>query len=202
MDDQVKLRGFRIELGDIEICLRRCEAVRSAVAIVHGEGSEARLVAYVAAEQGEAVLERIKRHVGEHLPTYMHPASYVVLERLPLTANGKVDKRALPAPSFAPIEHVAPATPTQALLAEIWQDALQCGEVSVTADFFELGGHSLLAMRLINAVQRRLDVQLPIRLIFEKSDIRNIAAIVDEQALRQRNLAAVSARQEHVELEW
>jgi acyl carrier protein len=132
----------------------------------------------------------------------MQPSAYVLLERLPLTVNGKLDPQALPEPEWRVPDYAAPVTDTEARLAEIWQEILGQEQVSVTAGFFDLGGHSLLATRLINAVQRRMQVELPIRLIFERSDIRNIAAIIDEQQLRQRNLQMAMEKAAHVEMEW
>ncbi|TDR35191.1 amino acid adenylation domain-containing protein, partial [Tahibacter aquaticus] len=126
LDDQVKLRGFRIELGDIESALRRHASVRDAVAVVRGDHSEARLVAYVAAEaQDEAALvEQLKTQLAAQLPSYMQPSAYAVLPRLPLTPNGKVDKAALPEPERQAQVFVAPQGETETTLAAIWARVL------------------------------------------------------------------------------
>jgi acyl carrier protein len=202
LDDQVKLRGFRIELGDIESAILRSGQVRETVVVVRGEDSDAQLVAYLVADAPGEIVERLKMQLCDQLPVYMHPSVYVLLEALPLSANGKVDKKRLPAPEPLLIEYAPPDTSTEAQLAAIWQDILGLERVSVTADFFDLGGHSLLGTRLINAVKRGLNIELPIRLLFEKSDIRSIAALIDEHELRRRNLAIAQEKTEQVELEW
>jgi acyl carrier protein len=122
---------------------------------------------------------------------------------LPRTVNGKLDKAALPQiVSEAAPTYVAPQSATEQQLAQIWQEILGQERVSVTRSFFELGGHSLLATRMVNAVQRRLAIELPIRTIFEKPDIRTIAAVIDEQGIRQGNLRMADTRQAQVEVEW
>ena len=206
LDDQVKLRGFRIELGDIESALSRHDDVREAVAMVRGEGGDARLVAYVVADTAQAsdvaaVIARLTAHAAECLPLYMQPSAIVVLDRLPLNANGKVDKRNLPEPEWNAVEHVEADSDSERGLVAIWQEILGRERISVTASFFDLGGHSLLVMRLINLVRQRFEVDLPIRLVFEQSSIRNIAALIDEETLR-RGAALAKDRTEQVELEW
>jgi amino acid adenylation domain-containing protein len=201
-DDQVKLRGFRIELGDIEACLQRAAEVREARVLVQGEGDAARLVAYVVSTADEGLVERLKAQLASQLPVYMQPTAWVRLDSLPLTVNGKLDRNRLPVPELQLAQYQAPETPTEILLAGIWQDVLGLPQVSVTADFFELGGHSLLATRLINAVQRELKVEIPIRLLFERSDIRSISALIDAQEIRRKNLANALRTHEQVEMEW
>jgi len=132
----------------------------------------------------------------------MHPGAYVLLERLPLTPNGKVDRKALPAPEQQAVAFEAPETATEVALAEVWCEVLGLEQVSVTAGFFDLGGHSLLATRLINAVRRRMEVDLSVRLIFERPDIRSIAALIDAHVVRQANLAMAMDSTKQVELEW
>ncbi|TDR34080.1 phosphopantetheine binding protein, partial [Tahibacter aquaticus] len=149
-----------------------------------------------------ALVEQLKTQLAAQLPSYMQPSAYAVLPRLPLTPNGKVDKAALPQPALQPLLHVPAETPTERRLAAIWGEVLGLEQVSVTANFFDIGGHSLLATRLISAVRRQLEVEVSIRLIFDRSDIRSIARLIDEQEIRRRNQAMVMTREEHVELEW
>ncbi|HKV12634.1 MAG TPA: amino acid adenylation domain-containing protein, partial [Thermoanaerobaculia bacterium] len=148
VDHQVKLRGFRIELGEIEAALTASSGVREAVVLAREDRpGDRRLVAYVA---GGVSVEELRRSLSERLPGYMVPAAFVVLEALPLTSNGKVDRRALPAPEQpgSEEEYRAPRTPVEEILAGIWADLLGIERVGADADFFELGGHSLLATRV------------------------------------------------------
>ncbi|QNH11978.1 non-ribosomal peptide synthetase [Xanthomonas sp. SI] len=205
LDDQVKLRGFRIELGEIESRLHAEGSVREAVVVVRGEAAQARLVAYVtpaAGEAAEAWIDELKAALAASLPGYMQPSAYVVLEALPLTVNGKVDKGALPEPVHVRGEEEAPSTETERALAQIWSDVLGHADISVTASFFDLGGHSLLATRLINAVQRRMEMEVSIRLLFERSDIRSVAALIDAERLRRRNRDMAMEAGNQVETEW
>uniref|UniRef100_UPI000618099F AMP-binding enzyme n=1 Tax=Chromobacterium vaccinii TaxID=1108595 RepID=UPI000618099F len=148
-DDQVKLRGFRIELGEIETQLRRCDGVKEAAVLAReDQPGDKRLVAYYS---GEAEAEALREALRSRLPDYMAPAAYVRLEGLPLTANGKLDRKGLPAPeasSYGVRAYEAPQDGTEAALAEIWRELLGVERVGRHDHFFELGGHSLLAVRL------------------------------------------------------
>jgi acyl carrier protein len=126
------------------------------------------------------------------------------MDTLPLSSNGKVDRRKLPDPGSpdATSAWIAPSGATEERLARLWADALGLERVSATAGFFEMGGHSLLAMRLINAVQSEWHVELPLRTLFEASDIRSIARVVDEQMIRRDNFAQAMENTMHVEREW
>jgi amino acid adenylation domain-containing protein len=157
-DFQVKLRGLRIELGEIEARLREHPSVREAAVLAREDvPGDRRLVAYYVS--GEPVeVEALRRHLGERLPEYMVPAAYVHLDALPLTANGKLDRRALPAPegeAFARRGHEAPVGEVEESLAEIWSELLGVDEVGRWDHFFQLGGHSLLAVRLVERMRRR-----------------------------------------------
>ncbi|MCC4593424.1 phosphopantetheine-binding protein, partial [Xanthomonas campestris pv. cannae] len=218
LDAQVKLRGYRIELGEIESQLRAQATVREAAVVVSGEGAQARLVAYVvpamplhadqvdAAEALEAAevawTQSLQQALSQVLPGYMQPAAYVVLAALPLTANGKLDRAALPQAQVREAAYTAPCTPTEQALAQIWEAALGQERISVSANFFDLGGHSLLATRLINAVQRHFHVALPVRVLFERSDIRSIGALIDAEIVRKRNAEAALEQHNQVEREW
>ena len=176
-DDQVKLRGFRIELGEIASCLSGHGAVGEALVQL----AAGRLVAYVvAAEAGwESLEQALRRHASQHLADFMLPSAYVRLDALPLLPNGKVDRRALPVPATAPAVLAAPATATEHALAAIWCRVLGLEQASVKASFFELGGNSLLAMRVMSAVAREFDLELPVRALFEHQDIASLAAHID-----------------------
>ncbi|HEX2188927.1 MAG TPA: condensation domain-containing protein, partial [Longimicrobiaceae bacterium] len=180
LDEQVKVRGFRIELGEIEGALRRSEGVADCVVVAREDvPGEKRLVAYVVGDVEAGVL---REHLRRDLPEYMVPAAVVPLERLPLTPSGKLDRRALPAPDFALAEgrYVAPRTPTEEVLAEIWAETLRLERVGVTESFFELGGHSLLATRVVSRVRQVFGVEVPLRALFEGPTVAELAGRVEE----------------------
>ncbi|MEM8931596.1 MAG: amino acid adenylation domain-containing protein, partial [Acidobacteriota bacterium] len=187
IDDQVKIRGFRVEPGEIEALLaRHAETADVAVAARAGADGLLRLLAWAApihplgdAEARAELAERLRRHLGEHLPDHMVPAVVQVLDELPHTPNGKIDRRALPDPDASHVASVAPRTAREAALASIWSEVLGVDEPSVTASFFELGGHSLLATRLLARVRDQLGVDMPLRLIFEKPTIEALALALD-----------------------
>ncbi len=185
-DQQVKVRGFRIEPGEIEATLERHPGVREALVAAREDGAgERRLVAYlVAAEGGAPAPEALRAHLGATLPDYMVPAAFVLLDSLPLTATGKVDRRALPAPEPAGAagEHAAPRTPTEEVLAGIWAAVLGIERVGRDAGFWELGGHSLLATRVAARVREAFGVELPLRALFEAPTVAALAARVDALA--------------------
>ncbi|AMO93273.1 D-alanine--poly(phosphoribitol) ligase, subunit 1 [Collimonas fungivorans] len=179
IDHQVKIRGFRIELGEIESTLLQCEGVREAAVLAREDSSgDKQLVAYIVGNP-EAGLSTVgmKSILQSILPKYMLPASYVFLEGLPLNANGKLDRNALPAPERlgAREGYVAPRNSTEEGLAAIWAEVLRVDRVGVFDNFFELGGHSLLATRLALHVRRALNVDLPLRTIFEAPDVAGLA---------------------------
>ncbi|WP_276574997.1 non-ribosomal peptide synthetase [Pseudomonas tohonis] len=172
IDHQVKVRGLRIELGEIEARLRAQPEVREAV-VLAPDGQA--LVAYVVAEAGalepaEALLgERLKARLADHLPDFMVPGQVVFLDRLPLTTNGKLDRKALPAPDARPLQvaYVAPGSELELQVAAIWQDVLKLDQVGLGDDFFELGGHSLLAVNVVSRLQLELGMSLTPQLIFQ-----------------------------------
>ncbi|WP_437287305.1 amino acid adenylation domain-containing protein [Sorangium sp. So ce406] len=168
-DHQVKLRGYRIELGEIDARLAEHPAVREAAVLVREDRPGARrLVAYAAAPEPAPAAEALRAWLAERLPEYMVPQAFVFLPALPRTANGKVDRRELPAPETGDARsHVAPRTATEELLAGIWAEVLGVERVSVEDSFFDLGGHSLLLTQVLSRVRRVLDVELPLRALFE-----------------------------------
>ncbi|HSX59051.1 MAG TPA: amino acid adenylation domain-containing protein, partial [Tahibacter sp.] len=181
LDDQVKLRGFRIEPGEIESRLRLLGA-REAAVVVCGDGLHARLVAYVAGS-GADLVDRLKACLAAELPAYLQPAAYVVLDRLPLTANGKVDRRALPEPELPAQAFIAPEGDTELRLAAIWSRILRQDSIGADANFFALGGHSLLATRVASEIAKTFGKPLPVRAIFEHGSVRALAAYLDAQAV-------------------
>ncbi|HEU0054286.1 MAG TPA: condensation domain-containing protein, partial [Longimicrobium sp.] len=178
-DDQVKVRGFRIELGEIENALRDHPAVRDAVVLARGEGEERRLVAWLVAS--DVSPNELRTHLGARLPEYMVPSAFVFLDALPLTRNGKVDRRALPEPSAETGAGAArgPETPTQELLSGVWREVLGIENAGPADDFFLLGGHSLLAMRVTARARAVFGVELPVRAVFEAPTLRAMAARID-----------------------
>jgi len=166
LDNQVKIRGFRIELGEIETCLLTHPAVKQSVVTVREDRpGDVRLVAYVVAESGEDVtVTEVRKHLRSSLPEYMIPQHVVELDALPMTPNGKIDRKALPAP-FGGIDlveetYVAPRTEMEQALAAIWQEVLNVERVGIHDNFFDLGGHSLLSMQVIALTRDRLDKKL------------------------------------------
>ncbi|HEV3050026.1 MAG TPA: amino acid adenylation domain-containing protein, partial [Longimicrobium sp.] len=181
VDAQVKVRGFRIEPGEIEGALRRHAAVRECVVVAREDvPGEKRLVAYVVGDVEAGVL---REHLLRELPEYMVPSAFVLLDALPLTPNGKLDRKALPAPDFAPAEdrYVAPRTPVEEALAEIWAEVLRLDRVGVKESFFELGGHSLLATRVVSRVRAVFDIDLPLRALFEGPTVEELALFLADQ---------------------
>jgi amino acid adenylation domain-containing protein len=182
IDLQVKVRGFRIELGEIETVLAEHPAVRQAVVILREDmPGDKRLVAYVvAADVAGVTSESLRGFLRERLPEYMLPSAYVVLEQLPLTANGKVDRRTLPAPLHE--DSVAPAPPhsLEELITEVWREVLRLDRVDVHDNFFELGGHSLLAAQVFARLGKLLKIELSLRRFFEAPTVSALAAEVEE----------------------
>jgi acyl carrier protein len=176
----VKLRGFRIELGEIEAVLRAHPAVREAVVLPRGDGDDRRLVAWIVPAGDAPSSAEVRAHASAHLPDYMVPAAFVALDALPLTRNGKVDRRALPEPATETADgYTPPRTPTEEVLASIWADLLEREHVGADDGFFALGGHSLLATRVVSRVRETFGVELPLRVTFEQPTLGALAAEID-----------------------
>ncbi|MDT4329580.1 non-ribosomal peptide synthetase [Methylomonas sp. MS20] len=186
IDHQVKIRGFRIELGEIEAELLKQPAVKEVVVVAREEQpGDKRLVAYLVEDQhGALVIDELKVQLKQALPNYMVPSAFVVLDEMPLSANGKLDRKKLPAPDIGEQlkkPYVAPRTETETLLAEIWREVLGVEKVGVEDDFFELGGHSLLATQLASRVAKCFSIDLPLRSVFEAGNVATLAEIIDDE---------------------
>ncbi|WP_157105350.1 non-ribosomal peptide synthetase, partial [Rhodococcoides kyotonense] len=176
-DDQVKVRGFRIELGEVEAAVSAQPGVTAAAVIVREDTPGAtRLVAYLV---GTADVEAVRSGVATLVPEYMVPSAFVVLGEIPLTVNGKLDRRALPVPTTAAVEFRAPSTPLEEIVAGVFADVLGVGRVGVDDDFFALGGNSLIATQVVSRLGAALDTQVPVRLLFEASSVGDLAGRVE-----------------------
>lgn len=183
IDHQVKIRGHRIEMGEIEARLTQHEWIKEAVVIAEKDDSGQNvLYAYIVSEQ-ELTVSELREHLGSTLPSYMIPSFFVRLEEIPLTANGKVERKKLPKPDGAVVTgtaYVAPQNETETKLAEIWQQALGVSRVGVHDHFFDLGGHSLKAMTVIFQVSKALEVDLPVKALFENPTVSQLAAFISK----------------------
>ncbi|HEX7241462.1 MAG TPA: amino acid adenylation domain-containing protein, partial [Longimicrobiaceae bacterium] len=189
-DHQVKVRGYRVELGEIEAVLRGHGQVKEAVVLLREDVPEQpRLVAYVTGEAGaELSAAGLRAHAAEQVPEYMVPGAYVVLDRLPVTSNGKVDRRALPAPErTSEGEHVEPRTVVEELLEGIWAELLGVERVGAEESFFGLGGHSLLATQVVSRARQAFGVEVPLRALFEAPTLAGLAARIE--ALRSAGIS-------------
>ncbi|MBD2562853.1 MULTISPECIES: amino acid adenylation domain-containing protein [Nostoc] len=195
IDNQVKIRGFRIELGEIEELLNQHEDVQAGCVIARKDNpGDKRLVAYVVGhKQHPATISQLRSFLSSQLPQYMIPHAFVMLESLPLTPNGKVDRRALRAPDSREgleISFVAPRSPIEEILAQIWTQALKVDQVGIYDNFFELGGHSLLATQLVSRIRNIFKVELPLREFFARTTVAELARSIEQ--LQQQDLELVS----------
>ncbi|MED7666918.1 amino acid adenylation domain-containing protein [Pseudomonas moraviensis subsp. stanleyae] len=192
VDHQVKIRGFRIELGEIESRLQQCPGVREAVVLAVPFAGGAQLVAYVVTEPAvlasaatqAAFRQQTRAALQASLPDYMVPGHLLLLANLPLTPSGKLDRKALPAPDPAQLQgdYRAPQSPAEHCLAQVWAEVLQVPRVGLDDHFFELGGHSLLAAQVIARVKEQMGVVLPLRSLFEKPLLADLAEVLGQLA--------------------
>ncbi|MDP1708090.1 MAG: amino acid adenylation domain-containing protein, partial [Gammaproteobacteria bacterium] len=218
LDHQVKIRGVRIEPGEIEAQILSFPQVEDALVVVREEGAGGkRLVAYVVCGNDEIgrepsrppslavgrigslpiatlppslAVEQLREHLAARLPTAMMPSAFVLLETMPLSANGKIDRKALPQPDMAGQSnraYVAPRNSVEEILAEIWKDVLDIEQVGVADNFFELGGHSLLAVQVLSRIRKAFSIDVPLRRLFEASTIEALALLVEEFLLEHLN---------------
>lgn len=206
-DHQVKIRGFRIELGEIETALARHPSVRESVVLVRGDTADAKeLVAYWTSRTAPPPSDDLLRNfLRSCLPDYMVPTVWMRLERLPLTENGKVDRRALPSPAEARSEQniavrdrncAEPRNPTERSLLGLWCELLELNGAGVHDNFFSMGGHSLLATRLAARISAAFGVDLPLRAIFEKPTIAGLAESIAELPVRTGGYAPIQRRRQ------
>lgn len=183
-DQQIKLRGYRIELGEIEATLLEHPDVKQAVSALREEsGGEKRLVAYFVSRQKTLTGDALRAFLQQRLPGYMVPTSYVELEELPLTSNGKVNRQALPAPKRESESHRPPRNAQESLLCGIFAEVLSLEEVSIDDDFFALGGHSLMATRVVSQIRKSLGSDLSVRAIFDAPTV----ALLSDYLARDRH---------------
>ncbi len=182
LDHQVKVAGYRIELGEVEATMVQHQAVRECVVVVRADAhGNARLVAYIVPDEGAVSPDAStwRRYLADSLPSHMIPSLFVVLEILPVTPGGKVDRRALPAPekmcNGAGPGYVAPRTAVEAVLAGIWREVLAVDRVGVHDNFLDLGGHSMLAMRCVSGIRQVFRIELPLRVLFESANLAELA---------------------------
>jgi amino acid adenylation domain-containing protein len=182
-DDQVKVRGHRVELGEVVAACRAVPGVADAVVLPDGEGHERRLVGWLVPQLGVPLdAAAVRAALRERLPDHLVPAALVLLDRLPLTANGKVDRAALPRPGAGderPRSVVPPRTPTERAIAAVWAEVLGVAEIGAGDDFFGLGGHSFAATRAVGRLRDALGVDLPLRMLFDHPVLADLASTVD-----------------------
>ncbi|HEY6351954.1 MAG TPA: amino acid adenylation domain-containing protein [Candidatus Angelobacter sp.] len=186
-DEQVKIRGFRIELGEIETALREISGVRDAVVtVLEEQAGQKQLVAYVTGSV--ASITEFRRHLQRRLPAYMIPAAFVPMESLPLTSNGKVDRRSLPKPNatdWHEQEYVPPRTATEQLICQIFTQVLGVEQIGLHDNFFHLGGHSLLASKVILRLEEMFQIKLPLRVLFEAANPEDLSQAIEEALLAE-----------------
>lgn len=207
-DGQVKIRGFRVELGEIENALNDLPGVKDKVVVARQDGmGEKQLACYIVpendhAEEGEKLIAAVRDHLRATMPGYMVPTAFMALPELPLTANGKVDRRALPEPSAQAqamkAEHVAPRTSTERTLAAIWSKVLSAPDIGIHDDFFDLGGHSLIGIQLLGQVEQEFGRALPLKTIFEAPTIAQFAELLKGEGDTHawKNLALIQSEGE------
>ncbi|MCY7848243.1 lichenysin non-ribosomal peptide synthetase LicA [Bacillus haynesii] len=184
-DDQVKIRGYRIELGEIESVLQGAPAVGKAVVLTrHETGGSLEVCAYVVPKQGEKIhLQVVREHLSKHLPDYMIPSCFVELDEIPLTASGKVDRKALLRHEVSvsgTAEYAAPRNEYEEKMVGIWQEVLGAEQVGIHDQFFDLGGHSLKAMTMLAKIHKAFGVEVPLQILFEKPTVAALSDFVSE----------------------
>ncbi|MGA9379337.1 MAG: amino acid adenylation domain-containing protein, partial [Phormidium sp.] len=186
IDNQVKIRGFRIELGEIETILSQHPQVQTSIVIAREDTpGDKRLVAYIIPSvEATPTISEIQQYLKTKLPDYMVPSALVIQETFALTPNGKIDRRALPAPDFHSAQkdlYVAPRTPVEEILAQVWTQVLKLNQIGIYDNFFALGGHSLLATQVISRLQEAFGISLPLRYLFESPTIAQLSQAISDQ---------------------
>ena len=187
-DGQIKLRGFRIELGEVESALVNAPGVAQATATVVGSPSGTRILAgyLTESESGSVDTEAVTEELTRVLPAYMVPSVLTIVASIPLNANGKVDRQALPDPDWARItedRYVAPRTPTEELVAEVWAKALGLDRIGRDDNFFDIGGDSVKSVQVVSEIREALDVTVPTRVLFDHQTVRSYAQAVEDELM-------------------
>jgi hypothetical protein len=201
----VKLRGFRVEPGEIETALCQLPGIRQAVVVPRQDAAgNARLVAYVVPnQQPMPAPQELSLALQTQLPDYMVPTAFVPLKALPLTANGKIDRQALPAPepyaAQSSASFIAPRTAVEEVLADIWRDVLGLVQISVHDNFFALGGHSLLGIQVLSRVRQAFRTELPPRHLFETPTVAGLAEALLQYEAQPGQIAAIARLRRDIE---
>lgn len=194
IDHQVKIRGFRIELGEIESVLSQHPAIAEVVVMAREDRPGMKqLVAYIVVQEGQKfAISEVRDYLQTRLPDYMVPSLFELLARMPMTPGGKIDRKALPAPDLNSLErqkiYVAPRTPLEEKIAAIWADILHLERVGVHENFFDLGGHSLLATRVVSRLWQALDIEIPLRQLFENPTVAELSEYLQAIQTTAQNL--------------
>jgi amino acid adenylation domain-containing protein len=183
IDHQVKIRGFRIELGEIESVLNTHPQIKQAFVIANEDNQGyQRLIAYVVSDKQSLTSQQLREYLKQQLPSYMVPNAYVTLESLPLTSNGKIDRKALPDVDVltqSSVDFVTARNITEEILVDIWRQVLQVENISIYDNFFDLGGHSLIATQINSRISKELNLKLPLKTLFEETTVAGLAEKID-----------------------
>ncbi|MCE9604697.1 MAG: methenyltetrahydromethanopterin cyclohydrolase [Planctomycetia bacterium] len=204
VDHQIKIRGFRIELGEIETALAAHPAVRVCVVHTYQRGDDVQLVAYVAPQGEQPTVADLQAALRAKLPEYMVPAAFVFLAEFPRTPNGKIDRKALPAPDAAAgrsTDYVAPRNDLEREIVDVWQQVLKSERIGVRDNFFEVGGHSLLAAQLVWNLRSRYSIDVPLRKLFENPTVAGIARLIDPSLETSADAANVAHAEPKIDFE-
>ncbi|OBQ35366.1 MAG: non-ribosomal peptide synthetase, partial [Anabaena sp. MDT14b] len=210
IDNQVKIRGFRIELGEIEAVLNAHPQIQQAVVIVTEDiPGDKRLVAYLVKSDEFLTNKQIRDFLKQQLPEYMLPSVFVTLDTIPLTPNGKIDKKALPIPDGVSreVEYIAPRTPSEEIIANIFATVLNQQNIGINDNFFSLGGHSLLATQLISRLRLAFSLEIPLRAVFESPTVTQLDIAIAQLRSQERGLIlppiqAIEGDREQLPLSW
>lgn len=201
IDEQIKVRGFRIELGEIESALRRLESVKDAVAILKKDDMRDNYIcAYIISDK-KMEQEKIKILLLNDLPEYMIPSYIMQIDRIPMTKNGKLDRKALPNVDFSNKNtYIQPVTKNEELICNIFSEVLGCDKVGVTDRFFEIGGHSLRATRVMNRIEEATGVKLPVKMLFQYSSAKELALLLEERKPHSNNIIPNVMKENYYEM--
>jgi acyl carrier protein len=197
IDHQVKIRGYRIELGEVEAALRKRPSIAEAVVTAtEGADGSKRLVAYLTVKDETFRIDEVRSHLRQELPEFMVPSAFVTLDRIPMTPNGKVDRRALPAPDRerpdSENEHVPPRDVIEEAVAGVYAEVLGFNNVSVNDNFFDIGGHSLLATQVMSRLQETFQTKLPMQAFFAAPTVAELTRVLIANESRPGRIERIS----------